>query len=462
MSDSFTKGSPMPAELRLTDAVHQELHDHLLAPDGYEHAAIVSCGYVNAGDTSILLARRVIALGAADVATSERGDHLEISPVALAREAKAAAHRGETVVVAHSHPFPGRVAASPIDLFTERDLCGRVLPARTRRPVGALVVGPDGFDGRAWYSGDAEALAVRIGGRLASEAPMFPPDERVARQLLVWDRAGQSRLAAAHVVVVGVGGTGSHVALQLAHLGVGGVTLIDDDLVEVSNLSRLVGATAADIGSAKVDTVGRHLRRVRPEMNVITRCCSVLDVEPADVAAADLIVCCTDGHSSRAWLAELSAQYLVTLIDMGVEVQASAGATRAGGGVRVCRPGDPCLHCAGVIDPARVRAELLTPADKALEVARGYLRGLDTPAPSVVALNGVIASLAVMEAVNELVGLFAQAPVRLLYRAEARAVTTAATAGDERCYVCGTDGIVALGADRPLLGLARDSASRSG
>jgi molybdopterin/thiamine biosynthesis adenylyltransferase len=452
----------MPAELRVTSAVHHQLIDHLLAADGFEHAAVISCGYVHVRGTTILLGRRVVALGAADVATSSRGDHLEISPVALAREAKEAANRGETVVIAHSHPFPGPVAASPTDLLTERDLCGRVLPARTRRPVGALVVGLEGFDGRVWSDSKASALTVRIGGRLATDAPMTPPDDRTARQLLVWGWAGQSRLAAAHVVVVGVGGTGSHVALQLAHLGMGKVTLIDDDLVETSNLSRLVGATAADVGSTKVDTIGRHMRRVRPEMNVTMVRRSVLDVEPADVAVADLIVCCTDGHSSRAWLTELSSQYLVTLIDMGVEVQATSGATRAGGGVRVCRPGEPCLHCAGVIEPALVRAELLSPGEKAVEVARGYLRSLDTPAPSVVSLNGVVASLAVLEAVNELVGLFSQAPNRLLYRAEARSVTTAATASDERCYVCGTDGIVGLGGDRPLFGLVRDSASRVG
>lgn len=452
----------MSAELRLTAKVHEQLHDHLLAPDGLEHAAIVSCGFVRVADATILLARRVVALGADDVATSKRGDHLEISPVALAREAKEAARRGETVVVAHSHPLPGRVAASPIDLTTERELCGRVLPTRTRRPVAALVVGPEGFDGRLWSVGQAEALSVRVGGRMATEASMAPHDERAARQLMVWGPGGQSRLASARVAVVGVGGTGSHVALQLAHLGVGRITLIDDDLVETSNLSRLVGATAADIGSPKVDTIGRHLRRVRPDINVTAQRRSVLDVEPAQLAAADLIVCCTDGHSSRAWLAELSAQYLVTLIDMGVEVQATSAATRAGGGVRVCRPGEACLQCCGVIDPALVRAELLSPAEKAAELARGYLRDFDIPAPSVVALNGVVASLAVMEIVNELVGLFVQAPARVLYRAEARAVTSAVTGRDDRCYVCGTAGIVGLGDARPLLGMARDSASRSG
>ncbi len=189
---------------------------------------------------------------------------------------------------------------------------------------------------------------------------------------------------------------------------------------------------------------------------------SVLEVDPAELAVADLIVCCTDGHSSRAWLTELSAQYLITLVDLGVEVQESAVGTRAGGGVRICRPGEPCLHCAGVIDPARVRAELLSAAERAVEVGRGYLRGFDTPAPSVVALNGVVASLAVMEVVNELVGLFPHAPARLLYRAETRAVTTAATLHVEHCYVCGANAITGLGCDRPLLGMARDSASHSG
>jgi molybdopterin/thiamine biosynthesis adenylyltransferase len=451
----------MSAELRFTAELVRRLQEQILAPDGMEHAAVIQCGY-GAGKTSLLLARALTLLSDSDVTVSAAGDHLEVSPIALAREAKRAARRGETIVVAHSHPFPGPVAASPLDLRTEKDLCGRALVVRIGSPVGALVVGPEGFDGRLWQSERVERLDVRVAGRLVGPRSPAAPDERVARQLLMWGATGQARLAAAHVAVVGAGGTGSHVAVQLAHLGVGAITLVDHDLVEVSNLSRIVGATMADVGAAKVDVLAHHLRQVRPETRVSTLNASVLDVDPSEFGGADLIVCCTDGHASRAFLTELAAQYLVTLIDLGIEVQSATGGTRAGGGVRVMRPGEPCLFCAGVIDPARVRVELLAPAERAWEAGRGYLRGLDEPAPSVIALNGVVASLAVMEVINELVGLFAGAPARLLYRAEARAVTTATTRRDDQCYVCGVDGIVGLGQDRALLGIQRDSLSVSG
>ena len=66
-----------------------------------------------------------------------------------------------------------------------------------------------------------------------------------ARQVLAWGDDGQHSLANSTVGVVGCGGTGSHVALQLAHLGVGRLVLVDHDVVEQSNLSRLVGVGAA-------------------------------------------------------------------------------------------------------------------------------------------------------------------------------------------------------------------------
>lgn len=452
----------MPDELRLTAALYDRLRRHLLADD-VEHAAVITAGVARRGDTTLLVARDVALLDERAVTTSAGGFHLDVSPIAIARLAKQASTRGETLVIAHSHPFPGPVAASPIDLRTERDLCGRSIVGRIGRPVGGLVLGPDGFDGRLWHGGEPRPLTVRVAGRTLQPARREgADDQRVARQLLVWGGDGQATLADAHVVIVGAGGTGSHVAAQVAHLGVGAITVVDDDTVAESNLSRIIGATVGDVGAAKVDVIARYVRSVRPETRVVALRASVLEMDLADLAVADIVVCCTDGHASRAALTELCAQYLLTLVDLGVEVHDHAPASRAGGGVRVVRPGEPCLHCSGVINPNHVRVELLSPHERAAEAARGYLRGLDEPAPSVIALNGVVASLAVTEVLNELVGLFASAPARLLYRADARAVTTAATAGDEQCYVCGRDGIAGLGDDRPLLARRRESPSRHG
>ncbi|MFP5327656.1 MAG: ThiF family adenylyltransferase, partial [Acidimicrobiia bacterium] len=231
----------MPAELRLTTSQFAELREQLL-PNDAERAALLVCG--TAGEDDLLLCRRVIQVAQGDLESSGPL-HLHISPIALARAAKQARNEQGTLVVCHSHPFSGTVRASSIDIETETELCGRVLPGRLdRRPVGALIIGPDGYDGRLWRSGTPRPLMLAVGGRHAGGGDADPAaaDDRAARQVLLWGAQGQRRIRDARVVVVGAGGTGSHVVTQLAHLGVGHLVIIDHDVVERSNLSRLIGA----------------------------------------------------------------------------------------------------------------------------------------------------------------------------------------------------------------------------
>jgi molybdopterin/thiamine biosynthesis adenylyltransferase len=426
----------------------RSLQAHLLA-DENEHAAILVCG--TSSNRDMLLCRRVVPLQGDDLRSSGHL-HLQVSPIALARLAKQAAYERGTLVVCHSHPFPGVVAASSIDLETEAELCGRALPGRLdRRPVGALILGPDGFDGRLWHNGAATLLTLTVGGfRLRLAESPFHTEEHEARQLLLWGTEGQRRLRDASIAVVGAGGTGSHVVTQLAHIGVGHLVIVDDDVVEPSNLSRLVGATLADVGAMKARVLAATVSRTRPETTVEPIVASLLELDASQLARCDAIVCCTDGHGSRSLLTELTAQYLVPLVDLGIEVQPGRHGSRAGGGVRVVRPGEPCLHCMGILDPALVREEFLAEHERQAELARGYLRGLREPAPSVIALNGVVASLAVVEVIDILAGVFDQNPVRLLYRAEARTVTTAGVRRDPACWVCGTRGLIGLGDARQL------------
>ena len=155
-----------------------------------------------------------------------------------------------------------------------------------------------------------------------------------------------------------------------------------------------------------------------------------------------MIFCCTDGHGSRALLTELAQQFCVTVIDLGVEIVASPGGSRAGGGVRILRPGQACLHCAGTLDPGLVREEYLQDGERETERARGYLRGAAAPTPSVVALNGVAASLAVLEFCQMTAGMFASGRQRLLYRAEQRRLTTAGMRRNPGCHICGDQGLL--------------------
>ncbi|AZS37895.1 putative adenylyltransferase/sulfurtransferase MoeZ [Microbacterium lemovicicum] len=81
---------------------------------------------------------------------------------------------------------------------------------------------------------------------------------------------GQRRLAAAHVAVIGAGGLGSPIILALAAAGVGTLTVIDDDVVELSNLQRQVIHRLDDVGAAKTDSAARATAQLSPETRVLT------------------------------------------------------------------------------------------------------------------------------------------------------------------------------------------------
>lgn len=440
----------MPAELRITSEDWSQLVASLL-PDDEEHAAVLVCGQLITPTKQVFLVHQVVAIGEDGLDEGSGPMHVSIRPTTIARLAKQAARDGLSLVVCHSHPFPGAVHPSPLDIRTERELCGRFLVGRLPgRLVGSLIVGPDGWSARAW-SGDAhfdiDELRV-VGDRIARDRlhtdNRFELDDSVDRQVRAWGSDGQRALSDSTVVIVGCGGTGSHTAVQLAHLGVRSLVLIDPDYIEPSNLSRIVGSAADDVGRSKVDVLADAMRRINPRAVVRGLSQSVLEVDARAYLDADLIVCATDGHGSRALLNQVATQYLVPVVDMGVEVQPGA-ILRAGGGVRILRPGSGCLQCAGTIDPQRVRQEFLRDDEREMEARRGYLRGLDEPAPSVVALNGVVASLAVLEVCDLLTGFLGSSRARLLYRAHARALTTADFPRRDDCFVCGSDGVLGVG-----------------
>ncbi len=110
----------------------------------------------------------------------------------------------------------------------------------------------------------------------AEELPMTPASEsaefleRYSRHLLLSDVGieGQRRLRAARVALIGAGGLGSPAALYLAAAGVGRITVIDDDLVERSNLQRQVLHRDADIGRPKVDSARECLLALNPSIEV--------------------------------------------------------------------------------------------------------------------------------------------------------------------------------------------------
>ncbi len=227
-------------------------------------------------------------------------------------------------------------------------------------------------------------------------------DDRYSRQIIAFGREGQKKIAAIKVAIVGVGGIGALITQMLAHLGVTDFVLIDDDIVESTNLNRLVGARLSDVEQErkKVEVAQNLIMSVNAKAKVKSITASVRSAEAIDslITHPDIIFGCVDNDGARLILTELSAAYEKIFIDSASEIFMEAKEIKEfGGRVVVSQPRDFCLFCAGQIDSDIAKQELESCREKEYRFAHGYGLGEDTPDPAVISLNSIIAGLAVTE-----------------------------------------------------------------
>jgi adenylyltransferase/sulfurtransferase len=165
---------------------------------------------------------------------------------------------------------------------------------------------------------------------------------RYARQILLpeIDLAGQEKLASARVLVIGLGGLGSPLAMYLASAGVGHLVLVDHDQVELSNLQRQIIHDQASLGRFKVESAAQHLARLNPRIRLTPLAGRLTGEELAkQVRLADAVVDCTDNFPTRFLLNETCVRLRKPLI--------SGAAVRFEGQVTVFlpTPDSPCYRC---------------------------------------------------------------------------------------------------------------------
>jgi sulfur-carrier protein adenylyltransferase/sulfurtransferase len=154
--------------------------------------------------------------------------------------------------------------------------------------------------------------------------------------------AGQLRLQNAGAVVVGMGALGCPVVTYLARAGIGAITLIDGDTVDVTNLHRQTLYGRSDVGRLKVDVVADHLRREFPHIRLDVRP-EYLDAASVDFVAAgntEVVLDCTDRFSSRFALHDRALTKRLNLV--------SAAVSSTTGQLYVlpfARSPGPCLRC---------------------------------------------------------------------------------------------------------------------
>ena len=226
---------------------------------------------------------------------------------------------------------------------------------------------------------------------------------------------GQERIAAGHVLIVGAGGLGSPVALYLGSAGVGEITVVDDDVVDLTNLQRQIAHTQERVGQAKVESIQTAIGAINGHVKVKT-----IQTRADDsllntlVAQADVVLDCCDNFATRQAINAACVKHRKPLV--------SGAAIRFDGQVCVYDPRQaqsPCYAC-------------LFPPDTYLEETRCATMGVFAP------LVGIIGSMQAAEALKLLSGAGKPLTGRLLMLdGRSMEFTEIGIARQTGCPVCG-------------------------
>lgn len=385
--------------------------------------------------------------------------------VALLGRAK---REGFVPAIVHSHPG-GRPVFSEQDDRNEPELYEIIVNRNgPGMPLASiLLAGEREWSGRLWKDRGRpipfDHVAI-VGHRFRQMRPASGTKaggEFLDRQIRMFGPKTVDLLRSLRVAVVGCGGTGSAVAMLLAHLGVGSLVLLDEDIVEASNLNRLHGATRADADAmrAKVEVVAASIAAMGIGVRAvpIRRWVDHTDARDA-LKACDVIFGCTDDHGGRMMLDRYARFYGVPVIDSGlaIEPRPEGGFADMSARVTILFDGAPCLACRGVVDGVVAAEEAIKRADPAEHDRRkreAYVHGGGDPAPAVVTCTTQAAAMAVDELLQGVTdfrgeGGWAWNRVRRLDRGTERRPGAHPRLG---CSICGDPSIVGRGDIDPFL-----------
>jgi molybdopterin/thiamine biosynthesis adenylyltransferase len=225
---------------------------------------------------------------------------------------------------------------------------------------------------------------------------------------------GQARVLDGHALIIGAGGLGSPAALYLAASGVGRITLVDDDVVDLTNLQRQVMHTTARVGMAKVESGREALLQINPEITVTALNERVDAARLAElVGSADVVLDCSDNFATRHAVNRACVHARVPLV--------SGAVIRFDGQLSVFDvrdPASPCYAC-------------LFPEDSVFEEVACSTMGVFAP------LVGVVGAMQATEALKLLSGAGRPIAGRLLML-DGRAMewTDIGIARNPACPVC--------------------------
>lgn len=390
----------------------------------------------------------------------------------------------DCLIDVHTHPFAHRsVSFSGIDDRDEINFLKFVNENFDDIHYASIVFSQEEYEARYWAFDGGKASASpmtiktpTIGEGITNSKAYHRDLSRIDPELASDGFLNRTALALGHetlkaivdpssIMIVGVGGLGSVIAENLVHMGFEKLVLVDDDVVEKSNLNRIVGAywKDAEVATPKVEAVARHLQAIRPSVQIRCEQKKIEDLEvDAEIASLDWLILATDNHSSRFAAQELAFRLFIPFVSAGVAITVEDGViSDYSGEVIVVRPGDRfCLTCLNRLNPTKIafeRASDLALAEQSLEGSttsqqtelrpdlerlKGYVSGANVKEPAVKTLNSVLGALAVEQLIDQYTGRTEQQPILVYERNKQSAVYGDLESLKNRKKDCITCGIV--------------------
>jgi molybdopterin/thiamine biosynthesis adenylyltransferase len=236
---------------------------------------------------------------------------------------------------------------------------------------------------------------------------------------------------------MGVGGLGSIVIPEAALLGVGAIAAADRQDLSESNRNRYFGAWHSDPvpGSSKVELARRHVHLIDPDIEFTAIHDDILSAPALDaLKAADFVFGCVDDDGVRFFLNEACLAYEKTLIDLASDVPEPR---KFGGRIAITTGDHGCLHCLDLLAPDEVRRSLSSREllENEASVYGVSVASLSETGPSVVSMNGVVASLGVTAFMKLVTGMGLPYTVQT-YRGDFGTVTRMLGQPSKECYYC--------------------------
>jgi molybdopterin/thiamine biosynthesis adenylyltransferase len=400
-------------------------------------------------DTALIV--REVHLPGADDYLEQTPIYAQLTPAFVAQITKRARIEKFQLIFVHSHLDSHPPKFSSVDDKGEVELAAFMQRRELLGLHAALVISTGGVCARVLGTNVAIKV-VSVGERRVVE---FDPsqsdiqdDATFDRQIRAFGAAGQRSIQGLRVAIVGLGGTGSVLAQQLVHLGVRDFLLIDPDVLDQSNLNRVVSARRSDVGTPKVDIARRYIESFSDEVKVQT---SVDDVCRASIAMlltnCDFIFGCTDSHGSRSVIQQITYQYFVLAIDMGSTIATSGGrVTGIFGRVQLLSPGQGCLWCSQLLNSEEIRRDMMSDQERKLDL---YIPGSREPAPSVISLNSTVVSIAVSMFLNVVTDVPGEARY-VIYDARTSKLRSVMAKSEPDCFICSTKGVLGHGSGKGL------------